>query len=188
MTSLAQKKNAFTQQLILDAAIELIDSQETADFSLKRIAQQAGISERTMYRHFSTRGQLLNRLTQVLIEELELPPPPTSLTSLLEFPDRLFKQLDKKPELVLFTLESEFFPLIRTTNSQQRMDAIKNIIKSNFEHASVPEINMVSANIRYILSASTWRYYRFHFNLDLQSSIQYAQRVVKDSLAGLNKQ
>ena len=44
---------------------------------------------------------------------------------------------------------------------------------------------MTAANIRYYLSASTWHYFRYNFNFDIETSIKCAELAVNQALQGL---
>lgn len=52
-----------TRALILDALIELVSAEGAADLSIRDLAARAGVSQRTVYRHFPDRYALLNACT-----------------------------------------------------------------------------------------------------------------------------
>lgn len=54
----SQRQRAATHQAILDAAFHMLREEPTTPFSHETVAERAGISARTIYRHFPTRGDL----------------------------------------------------------------------------------------------------------------------------------
>ncbi len=65
-----------TRDLILDAVTELLEFHRIDEVSTREIAQSAGVSERTVYRHFPDRDALLTGLTGRLLRFLGQGPDP----------------------------------------------------------------------------------------------------------------
>jgi AcrR family transcriptional regulator len=60
-----------TRDLILDAVTDLLESRRIDEITTREIAQSAGVSERTVYRHFPDRDALLAGLTARLMRSFE---------------------------------------------------------------------------------------------------------------------
>ena len=59
-TPLRDRQMELTRDLILEALAELIGEGRLADFSVQDVADRAGVSHRTIYRHFASREALLD--------------------------------------------------------------------------------------------------------------------------------
>ena len=59
-----------TRDLIIDAVTNLLESHRIDEVTTREIAQSAGVSERTVYRHFPDRNALLAGLTGRLMRSL----------------------------------------------------------------------------------------------------------------------
>jgi AcrR family transcriptional regulator len=59
-TALRDRQMELTRDLILGALAELIGEGRLADFSVQDVAVRAGVSHRTVYRHFASREALLD--------------------------------------------------------------------------------------------------------------------------------
>jgi AcrR family transcriptional regulator len=71
-STLRERQVAQTRELILDAVTTLLADRRADEVSTRDIAAVAGVSERTVYRHFPDRDSLLDGLSR------RLPPWPTS--------------------------------------------------------------------------------------------------------------
>ena len=57
-------KKIQTQEKIEKSTLELIDKKPFQEISTKQIASQAGVSEMTIFRHFSSKDKILDRLSK----------------------------------------------------------------------------------------------------------------------------
>lgn len=81
-SSLREQQSELTRELILEALSRLVSEEGMDDFSVQRVADLAGVSHRTVYRHFPSREALLEGLVAWLDERTAM-----SLEDYL--PDRL---------------------------------------------------------------------------------------------------
>ncbi|MBT8115967.1 MAG: TetR/AcrR family transcriptional regulator [Arenicella sp.] len=188
MTALQEKKAAFTRKLILDAARELIDTIDISALSFKKVSEQAEISQRTMFRYFTTREAFLDALTTRLYAELELPDIPGAVDKLPDYIAELYRKLDAKPRIVTVLLSADLLPRVLSTTAKARLEALKKLLAETHPHCSKADITKTAANLRYVMSASSWRYYRHYFELELDIAIDCAQLLVAQSLEYLEKQ
>ena len=62
-TTLREQHAELTRELILRALAELLQNERAGEFSMADVARKAGVSLRTVYRHFPTREDLLAAAT-----------------------------------------------------------------------------------------------------------------------------
>lgn len=67
---LRERHTQQTRDLILDAVTDLLESHRIDEVTTREIAKSAGVSERTIYRHFPDREALLGGLTDRLMSSL----------------------------------------------------------------------------------------------------------------------
>lgn len=188
MSDLLKKKAAFTVNLLMQAACELVDEMDVADLSFKKVSSRAGMSERTMFRYFTTRDAFLDALTATLYADLQLPDIPDEIDSLPCYIETLYRQLDAHPRKVMVLLSGDLLPRILRTTAKQRLMQLQTRLTEAYPDADTALITMTAANLRYVMSASSWRYYRVHFRFDLATSIRCAQLLVSQSLRFLDEQ
>ncbi|GAA0853363.1 TetR/AcrR family transcriptional regulator [Aliiglaciecola litoralis] len=187
MSSLQEKKAAFTRDLIMQSAIELAQECDIGDMSFKRVSENANISERTMFRYYTTRDAFLDELTLRLHALLELPALPEDASLLSGFLVDLYEKLDAQPRIVEVLFTSDLFDRVLHTTAKDRYLQLITLLEKSYPHCSNDMIKKSAANIRYILSASSWRYYRLAFGFDLKTSIESADMLVSQSLLQLKQ-
>ncbi len=68
MTDLRTRQRELGRQAIVDACADLVADRRHLDFSVKEVAERAGVSLRTVYNHFAAREDLLDALGDVMDE------------------------------------------------------------------------------------------------------------------------
>lgn len=188
MSRLQKKKAQLTVNLLLESACELSLTLEVSELSFKKVSEHAQISQRTMFRYFHTREQFLDAFSEKLHAELDLPDMPNSIESLTNYLSILYVKFDAQPRKVTLLLSSELLPRIISTFARERFEKIKNILHKSYPEVDDIEIMKTAANLRYIISASSWHYYRVHYDFDLNTSIDCAQMMLSQAIAHLRSQ
>ncbi|MEQ8842223.1 MAG: TetR/AcrR family transcriptional regulator [Acidimicrobiales bacterium] len=68
MKDLRTRQRALGRQAIVDACAALVTERHHLDFTMKEVAERAGVSLRTLYNHFATREDMLDALGEVVNE------------------------------------------------------------------------------------------------------------------------
>ncbi len=187
MPTLNRKKAIFTKNLLLNAACELIQTLDIDELSFKNVSDKAEISQRTMFRYFQTRDEFLDALTERLYSELNLPDIPNSAEKLVDYLRNLYQKLDEQPRKVSVLLSADLLPRIISTTAKARFDALKQLLIRDFPRCSKSDVIKTAANLRYVMSASSWRYYRVNFEFDLKTSQECAIMMIEQALNSLAK-
>ena len=78
---LRAEQAAMTRDRIIDAAVERLRDGDAGDLAMQDVADDAGVSVRTVYRHFATRDDLLDGVVEAIGARLTAaagPPPETA--------------------------------------------------------------------------------------------------------------
>jgi len=185
MTALQEKKATFTVNLLLDAACELAQTLDISEISFKKVAERAEISPRTMFRYFNNREAFLDALTARLYDELDLPGIPDNVQALSDYITLLYQKLEAQPRKVMVLLSADLLPRVLNTTAKARFEALQQLLHKAYPDTAKTEIMKTAANLRYVMSASSWRYYRMHFDFDLTTSIECAQMLVSQAIVHL---
>lgn len=185
--SLADRQTDLTRRLILDTASTLLERTSLGGLTVRAVAKQANISERTVFRYFATREEFLDGLAAAVREKMALPPAPSTVEELLAAPRALFTRFEAVRELTRAALHTDLFHRMRETQAKVRWTAVQAIVGGLAPRRSERERRLASANIRFYLAASTWHYFRFYFRFNLEDSIACAELAIRQSLDGLTK-
>lgn len=184
-TSLAERHVDHTRQWIVEAATALLEDGGATALTNAAIAARAGIAERTVYRHFGTRDALLDEIAAAFMLRLDAPAPPDSVAGLLAYPAALFGCFEARSQLVQAALDSELFIRVRDGQAAERWTAIRRVLDAQWPAATPHERELTAANLRYLLSATTWRYYRQHLGFDSRRTVESVQLALRCLIEGL---
>lgn len=185
--SLSERLVDQTRQWLVQAAADLLEEQPDVALVNAAIAQRAGVSERTVYRHFPAREALLDALAGEAARRLAVPAVPATLAELLAFPQALFASFEARPQLTRAALKPEIFGRMRDSQAAQRWVAIQALVDREFAQVPPEERRLAAANIRYLLSATTWRYYRDNFGFDAGEAVRSVETALRHTVAGLGQ-
>jgi AcrR family transcriptional regulator len=185
VTALTDLRTDMTQRLILQAGLRTLEEDAAAELTMRAVAKASGISERTMFRYFATRDDLLDALAAELVRTLALQPHPRTIDDLVAMPAALYRSFEEKRNLMRASLQSELSNHIRATFAKERWIAVGKLIDAFAPRAPEPRRKIASANIRFYLSGSTWHYYRFIFRFTLEDTIACAEAAIRQSLDSL---
>jgi AcrR family transcriptional regulator len=183
--TLSDRRNELSRRLILDTAIAVLEGGGVSQLTMRAVAKEANISERTVFRYFATRDEFLDAIVVELRSRLELPEPPRTMEELSEAPRRLYEALESKEKLVIAGLHSELAGRIREVTAQTRWAAVRKLVDVHAPSRAARERKLAAANICYYLGASSWHFYRFTFRLTLEETIACAEKAIALAIQSL---
>ncbi len=170
---LRERQAVQTRDLILDALTELLEDHRADEVTTREIARSAGVSERTVYRHFPDRGALLAGLSDRLGSLIGKDPPEAGVETFEDLKTmaiRLMADLDEfhvaaRAE-ALFNADPRRFSQATGANSQFMQAVIAD---------ALPELDTrdhlrLAAVIRCLLSSQAWLRMREEFGVPGEES------------------
>lgn len=171
MTSLRERQKDIARQSIVEACAALVTERHLLDFSMKEVADRAGVSLRTVYNHYETREDLLVALGQEFDRRsLDLGGP--SAIDMRDLNDvlaaiatnaRIFEELGGVSEAFAQ------MPLADVGRDRERM--IRTGLIVSFIASCMPEVDSdqavrIAKLIRHILSHRSWFWLTREYGLD----------------------
>jgi AcrR family transcriptional regulator len=184
---LADRRNDLTREIILEAALATLERGSVEDLTVRAVAQQANISERTVFRYFADRDALLDAIAGALRARLDLPPAPCALDALTVYPGALYRRFEAQRSLTVAALHSDLYPRMVESEAKERWNAVRALLDEAMPTCPPRARKIAAANIRYYLAASTWYYYRFRLHLGIADTVACAETAIRDTLAGLSR-
>lgn len=177
--SLKERQAEATRQLIVETSVELLESAGVGELTVRSVAKRAGMSERTIFRYFTTRDIFLDAVAKAALESFHRPPPPSTIKELLDFPARLYRCFEDRSPIVIAILHTDIYDRVRKWSTSDRWDATKRLIDEHAPHRTARERKAASTNVNYYLSASTWHYFRYNFKLSAKETVVCASSAAR---------
>jgi AcrR family transcriptional regulator len=177
-----------TRVLILDALVDLVATQGVADPPVRDLAELAGVSERTVYRHFPDRAALLDGLADHVADSLgwalrhdEV----ETLDDLVETIPASFAGFDehetKTRALVLLNLD----PARVANLTRRNQENLREAVAEELSHLDADEQAEAVAVLHLLASSRTWLRFRQQDGLAPGQAGRAAQRAARAVLADL---
>lgn len=176
-----------TREKIMHAVAELISEGYILTFSIKDVAERAGISYGTVYRHFPTRESLLDGLYEFATEILEQD------FSLKSFAFDELSEVTKKTGEVFersSTILQAFTMVLATNNIQpqsrrKRDQKYLDMVKENAPSLPTETAKQAAAIIAHLHSSLTWVTLRQRFDLGAEDTADALEWVLKLTIQDL---
>ncbi|HWA22616.1 MAG TPA: helix-turn-helix domain-containing protein [Caulobacterales bacterium] len=155
-----------TQARILGAAIELLRGEELEAITVADVAAQAGVTERTIYRHFATREDLLTAMWPRLQMLTGSPGFPSTAMAATAQPTKLFPRFDEHAGAVRASIYSRAGREIRAAVNAERQAAVRACVRDAYPDLQEPAFTRVCAVVQLLNSAYAWAVMKDNWGLD----------------------
>jgi AcrR family transcriptional regulator len=159
MTTINQRKQQVTREAILRALADTVLDEGADHFSVQEVADRAGLSHRTVYRHFPSREALLDGMADWLEEwtqERGLPGVAEKTEDLPASLEQVFSTFDTEDRMVrahsMIILATGRQPSVR----RRRTDAFREKLRTLAPDLPDQEFEASFAVIRMLAGSLTW--------------------------------
>jgi AcrR family transcriptional regulator len=166
VTPVRDAHKAMTRERILDAAIELIAKTGAEPVAIAAVAEGAGVTHRTVYRHFKTRDDLIEAVWPRLQQRLQSKGFPRTAADLVAMPGRLFPRFDENATLVRASAFSDAGLEVRLRANAERQDAMLACVADALPGLDPQAMRRRAAVVQLIDSAYAWAALRDFWGLD----------------------
>ena len=166
---LRKSRASRTRDLILDALTELLANHRVDEVSTKQIAELAGVSQPTVYRHFPDRAALVEGLADRIEQQVVAEGGHTPLETLEDWAlwaEAAFQAADS--HLVEVTAEAVMNADPRRVSraSRRRSEAMMGAVARSLPELDDRDIRRVAALVRMLVSSQSWLRAREEFGVD----------------------
>jgi AcrR family transcriptional regulator len=165
-TSLRDLYREQTRTRILDAAMAELAETELEELTMAGVAARAGVTERTVFRHFATRDALIRAVWPQMQARVRSPGFPATADALIETPNLLFPEFDKEERLMRASAFSAAGREVRRASNPQRQAALRAAVRDAYPDIREPELTRLAAVCQLIDSAYGWAVMKEHWDLD----------------------
>ena len=157
-----------TRDLILEAVGQILARADFSAATIAEVARVAQVTERTIYRHFPTREDLLREFWKVTLQRLsgDLLDNPDSLDEMLELTRRLFTMFDAEEGVMRAISASPEGRMIRKGPNEERLGKVQQFLAPLLEGNPERERENVAAAVFTLCSVSVWMHMRDYCGFD----------------------
>lgn len=188
--SLRERQKTLTRNAILDALAETVVYQGLHDFSVQDVADRAGVSHRTVYRHFPDRNALLDGLAERLddlFRERDRPVLPETATDIVEQVRGAFDLFADHPRLVRAVAIGALATGEQPRSRRTRDRVFREKVAEAAEGLPDDEARRASAVIRYLANSLAWVTLTDQLGLDQEETTGAVSWAVDTLLADLRR-
>lgn len=152
---LREKQRELTDQLIIDAFTAL--TVRNPHFTMQELADEAGISLRTLYRYYPSREGLLDGLSKAVVDRVKVVP--MTMEALLEEPGALrhnFRIFDEYEGLMRASVVSRLTGALVSDGHRKRTAAVRNVIEDALADQDEVVQNQVFGLVRLLMGSAAW--------------------------------
>lgn len=182
-----QAKAVATRTAILQALADQLVNNNTPDFSITQAAEAAGVSTRTVFRHFPTREHMLegvSKWVQEITGQIPLPSKPDDLLGTVAASYRMFED---HAALMRALLLSDLGRGIRSRLSPRRRKGISEAIDPAVKELTPEQAAAVKALIGHLVAAEAWWHLRDGFNIKGENATQVVGWAIRLMIEALQR-
>lgn len=154
--SLRARHKSATAALILEAVARCLEDGALADLTFARVAGEANIAERTLYRHFPTKEALLDAWWKSHQNTIGQGPYPETAAELRVAARTVFPKFDQQAELMRGSLLSPQGRAIAMNANAERTKAIRYAVRDGAGDLPEPDLTRLCAVVQLLYSAAGW--------------------------------
>jgi len=156
-SALRARQAADTRDLIIAAVGEQLAAGGIDDLSVERVAARAGVSPRTVYRHFPTREALLDSVGAWVVTRSRELPDPLRAEELPEAIVASFESFDRHETMMRGFLATTGGRELRAHMRRKRLQRIDGALDVALAGADPERARLAKAVIGHLCSAATWQ-------------------------------
>lgn len=182
--TLRQRQAEEVRTATLEAAMRVMERAEEP--TMRGIAAEAGISERTIYRYFNNLEALFLALTPTFMQRSTVALP-AAAEDLPEYAHQLFTVFEENTALIVALTQAQWMQSDLAQSRAKNLADLRQILDTGFPQAAADELESAAATLRVVLSGAGWVYQRVSCSIPNDQVIQNAVWLISaifDQLAG----
>lgn len=176
--SLREQQREVTRDRIITALGELIESRHPLDVTMAAVAEQAGVSEPTLYRYFPTKRDLFAALGSNLYRRTTVGVAPSSLDELIEFLPKLYEQFAEMEAMARWNLAAPKDEAVRPT-ATERLPILREALGATLEDLNPEESDALLRGLLLLTSPTTLIYWQDYLGITVNEAAQTASWLIR---------
>jgi AcrR family transcriptional regulator len=154
--TLRRRHADLTTAAILDTLRHHLEQGDADELSMEDLADEAGVSRRTLYRYFPTRTQLLEAASSWIRDEVLQLPIDVGDEGIAASFRAAAAWLNEHPRLARALLRTGTGRAVRSGYRTQRVEAIRSALRRDIPGLSRRDLDRAAAVLGYLCSSNAW--------------------------------
>lgn len=175
--SLRERQASLARSAIFEALVGHLEAGDADDVPMEDLAQEAGVSRRTLYRYFPTRAALLAEAAEWIRDEVLQLPVEVGDEGISASFRAAAERVADRPELARALLRTTTGRQLRGDFRRARVDAIHRALKREVPGLTRREMERAAPVLSYLCSSSAWITIQDESGLDprhAQAAVEWA--------------
>jgi AcrR family transcriptional regulator len=189
--SLRDQHHELTRELIIRAVVEPLENGDVADITVPDVAKAAGVSVRTVYRHFATREELIAAASEWIVAHYWSDPSlPEHIEELIPHWIRQAKAFDQHPNLMRALAISRAGKQVISVRRARRLENQNRALREVTGNLPPAERRQAEAVFGYLSNSLAWLTMRDENGFSGEESgaaVAWAMQVLIDDLRQRNE-
>jgi AcrR family transcriptional regulator len=177
--SLRQQQRELTRDRILTALAELIETQHPLEVSMAAVAARAGVSEPTLYRHFSTKRNLFAALGSHLFGEVSAGLAPTNVEELAAIVPTVFERFVEMEATIRWVVAAPAGEPVPRPSSTERLDMLREALGPGLEDRPAAETEFLLRGLILLTSSLSLLHWRDALGLSVDEAAETAAWLIR---------
>jgi AcrR family transcriptional regulator len=155
-----------TRIRILEALIRTM-GRGVAELTVPAVAEEAGVSIPTVYRHFGSKRELLDALGPYLVEKTRLMPenPPQTLDDLRALARDIYRRHDEMDPAIRAAMTTELGGVVRREYMPERLATMRDVVRGSAPELDDRTVERLSLVLVLLYSSAVMRAMKDYFEL-----------------------
>lgn len=181
--SLRAEQREHTRERIVSALVELIEGDHPLEVSMAAVAERAGVSEPTLYRHFPTKRALFAALASQQFRTVTDGVAPTDLDELVDAVATVFSRAAAMQATVRWILAAPDPVRVPRVNTRARLDMLRLPLAAGIEDLSDSDAEHLLRGVLLLTSPMAWLYWSDYLGLDAAAAAETATWMIQQLVA-----
>ncbi len=182
-----QQQAEQTRIAILQALASQLAANNSADFSVAEAARDAGVTSRTVFRHFPTKESMLEALSEWVLGITGRVPIPTTPDELPETVSSSYQMFEDNAELMRALLLSDLGRGIRSRLSPRRREGLSAATHLATQGLPPRQAAAVEGVLNHLITADAWWHLRDAFGVQGNDSAAVVSWLIRLALNALRE-
>jgi len=186
-TSLRSRQTELARTAIVRAFVHHLEVGDADDVAMATLADDAGVSRRTLYRYFPSRDELLDAAGTWIREELLQLPIEIGPEGIAASFREATTKLQRHPRLARALLRTQTGRAVRGGYRDERVRAIRRAVRAEAPDASRRQLEHGAAVLAYLCSSNAWTTIQDESGLDAASARAAVEWAIEALVARLRE-